>query len=58
MSPTPHLRFEKRRVWSERHMHEVNERVLQQLWRVHHIPPGETQAHEEWRDVAVVGETT
>lgn len=53
MSPTPHLRFVMRR-----HAYPVlrNERILQQLWREHHIQPGETQPREEWRDVAVVEE--
>lgn len=56
MSPTPYLRFVRRRVWSDKHMHDVNTRVLQQLWREHHMPAGETKPKEEWRDVAVVDE--
>lgn len=53
MSPTPHLRFVMRR-----HAYPVlrTERILQQLWREHHVPAGETQPKEEWRDVAVVEE--
>lgn len=53
MTPTPHLR------WVERH-HYVPiyrvEKVLQVLWRAHHIPAGQTQAPEEWRDVPTVRE--
>lgn len=46
MSPTPHLRFVQR----------PQGRILQQLWREHHMPAGETKPKEEWRDVAVVEE--
>lgn len=53
MTPTTHQR------WIERHTyipaHRV-EHVLPQLWRAHHIPAGQTQAPEEWRDVPTVKE--
>ena len=57
MSPTPHLRFVVR--LQAPHMiggPPVRARILQQLWREHHVPAGETKPKEKWRDVAVVDE--
>ena len=54
MTPTPHIEWVDRIVF-EGDTHRV-ERVLQQLWRAHHIPAGQTQAAEEWRDVPMVKE--
>jgi len=51
MSPTTHLRRVERHTYIPKHRVE---RVLQQLWRAHHIPAGQTQAAEEWRDVPMV----
>lgn len=61
MSPTPHLRFAERYEWDTKAGPRgdgdlVKRRILQQLWREHHVPAGETQPKEEWRDVAVVEE--
>ncbi len=58
MSPTPHLRFVKRIVPRPDLGRDVGAeaRILQQLWREHHMPAGETKPKEEWRDVAVVEE--
>lgn len=54
MTPTPHLEWVDRVIF-DGDTQRV-ERVLQQLWRAHHIPPGQTQAHEEWRDVPMIKE--
>lgn len=57
MTPTPYLRFELRTEPVKGHTNLAREvRVLQQLWRAHHIPPGWTQAAEEWRDVPTIKE--
>lgn len=57
MSPTPHLRFVLRPQASNLiGGPPVKARILQQLWREHHMPAGETKPKEEWRDVAVVEE--
>lgn len=57
MTPTPHLRFVLRTEPVAGNPHLAREvRVLQQLWRAHHIPAGQTQAPEEWRDVPMTKE--
>lgn len=57
MSPTSHLRFVWRNEFFPDCLLPSKVRILQQLWREHHIPAGETEPKEEWRDVAVVEQT-
>ena len=47
MSPTNELRWHRRIDPATKR--EV--KVLQQLWRQHHVPPGQTKAPQEWRDL-------
>ena len=50
MSPTSELRY----VMRDESGFRVLRQALQQKWVQHHIPPGQTEAPFEWRDIPIV----